>query len=52
LRGRYSVAKLMEKCGDAKLHELRHVVANCPKAHADSIHDRCSVGYGKASRLS
>ena len=31
-RGRYSVARLMEKYGDAKLPELRHVLANCPKA--------------------
>jgi hypothetical protein len=50
-RGRYNVAKLMEKYG-AKLPELRHILANCPKANAHSIHDRCKVVYGKDSRLS
>ena len=42
----------MEKYGDAKLPELRHVLANCPKANAQSIHDRCKVRYGEDSRLS
>jgi hypothetical protein len=51
-RGRYNVAKLMEKYGDMKLLELRHVLANCPKANAHSIHDRCKVRYGEDSRLS
>ena len=51
-RGRYNVAKLMEKYGDAKLPELRHVLADCPKEHAHSIHDRCKVRYGEDSRLS
>jgi hypothetical protein len=36
-RGRYSVAKLMEQHGDAKLPEMRHVLANCPKAKAASV---------------
>ena len=36
-RGRYSVARLMEKYGDAKLPELRHILANCPKAKSQSI---------------
>jgi hypothetical protein len=31
-RGRYNVAGLMEQYGDAKLPELRHILANCPKA--------------------
>jgi hypothetical protein len=31
-RGRYNVAKLIEQYGDAKLTELRHILANCPKA--------------------
>jgi bifunctional non-homologous end joining protein LigD len=48
-RGRYNVARLMEKYGDAKLPELRHVLANCPKAHAHSIH-RCRVHYSEDSR--
>ena len=30
--GRYNVAKLIEQYGDAKLPDLRHVLANCPKA--------------------
>jgi hypothetical protein len=51
-RGRYNVARLMEKYGDAKLPELRHVLANCPKARSQSIHDRCKVRYGEDSRLS
>jgi hypothetical protein len=49
---RYSVARLMEQYGDMKLPELRHVLANCPKAQSQSIHDRCRVRYGDDSRLS
>jgi hypothetical protein len=37
----------MEKYGDAKLPDLRHVLANCPKAHSLSIHDRCKVRHGE-----
>ena len=50
--GRYNVARLMEKYGDMKLPELRHVLANCPKAKSQSIHDRCRVRYGEDSRVS
>ena len=50
--GRYNVAKLMEKYGDAKLPELRYVLANCPKARSPSVYDQCKVRYGKDSRLS
>ena len=50
-RGRYNVASLMEKYGDAKLPELRHVLANCPKAKSFSIHDQCKVRYGQDSRF-
>ena len=50
-RGRYNVARLMEKYGDAKLPELRHVLADCPKARSQSIHDRCRVRYGEDSRF-
>jgi hypothetical protein len=32
--GRYNVAKLIEQYGDAKLPDLRHVLANCPKARS------------------
>jgi hypothetical protein len=42
-RGRYNVEKLMEQYGDVKLPDLRHVLANCPKAQSQSIHDRCRV---------
>ena len=50
--GRYNVAKLMEKYGDMKLPELRHALANCPKARSFSVHDQCKVVYGKDSRSS
>ena len=39
----------MEKYGDAKLPDLRHVLANCPKAHAHSINNRCKVRYAKTA---
>jgi hypothetical protein len=32
--------------------ELRHILANCPKAKSFSIHDRCQVRYGKDTRAS
>jgi hypothetical protein len=51
LRGRYNVARLIEQYGDAKLPDLRHVLANCPKAGSHSIHDRCRVRYGEDSRF-
>jgi hypothetical protein len=51
-RGRYNVAKLIEQYGDAKLPQLRHILANCPKAKSQSIHDRCKVRYGEDSRSS
>jgi hypothetical protein len=40
-RGRYNVARLMEQHGDAKLPELLYVLADCPKAKAASVYDRC-----------
>jgi hypothetical protein len=49
---RYNIARLMEQYGDMKLPELRHVLADCPKARSQSIHDRCRVRYGADSRLS
>jgi hypothetical protein len=42
----------MEKYGDMKLPELRHVLANCPKARSFSVRDQCKVRYGEDSRLS
>ena len=38
--GRYNVARLMEKYGDMKLPELRHVLANCPKAKSYNFRDQ------------
>jgi hypothetical protein len=49
--GRYTIARLMEKYGDARLTELLYILADCPKARAFSIHDRCKVVYGKDSRF-
>ena len=46
-RGRYSVAKLMEQYGDAKLTDLLSTLADCPKARSASIHDRCKAVYGQ-----
>jgi hypothetical protein len=48
--GRYTIARLMEKYGDARLPELLYILADCPKARAFSIHDRCKVRYGEDSR--
>jgi hypothetical protein len=50
-RGRYNVARLIEKYGDIKLPDLRHVLANCPKAQSQSVNDRCKVRYGADSRF-
>jgi hypothetical protein len=50
-RGRYNVAKLMGQPGVAGLPELLYILADCPKARAFSIHDRCKVVYGKDSRF-
>jgi hypothetical protein len=47
--GRYSVARLMEQYGDAKLPELLYVLADCPKARSQSVDDRCKVVYGKTA---
>jgi hypothetical protein len=49
-RGRYNIARLMEKYGDAKLPELLTVLADCPKARSQSVYDRCKAVYGKDSR--
>jgi hypothetical protein len=50
-RGRYSVARLMEQHGDARLPELLDVLADYPKAKAASVYDRCKAVYGKDSRF-
>ena len=41
--GRYSVARLLEEHGDAKLTDL--LQTDCPKARSASIRDRCKVVY-------
>jgi hypothetical protein len=51
-RGRYNVARLMEKYGDARLPELLDVLANCSKAKSFSVRDQCKVRYGEDSRSS
>jgi hypothetical protein len=52
-RGRYNVARLMEKYGDVKLPDLLHTLAaDCPKANTASFRERCRVRYGEDSRLS
>jgi len=44
-RESYNVAKLMEQHGDAKLTDLLRTLADCPKAHSVSVHDRCKAVY-------
>jgi hypothetical protein len=50
--GRYNVTKLIEQYGDAWLPDLLTVLADCPKARSQSIHDRCKAVYGRDSRWS
>jgi hypothetical protein len=44
-RGRYSVAKLMENRGDAKILYLLAEITNCPKMLSADIYDRCKARY-------
>jgi hypothetical protein len=44
-RGRHRVQRLIAKYGDVRLPELKTTIADCPKARAFSIHDRCKVKY-------
>jgi hypothetical protein len=46
-RGRYSVVKLMEQHGDAKLTDLLETLTECPKTRSASVHDRCKAVYGQ-----
>jgi hypothetical protein len=46
-RGTYSVERLMELRGDAKLTDLLQTLANCPKARSASVHDRCKAMFGQ-----
>ena len=43
--GRYSVARIVEEYGDAKLTDLLQTLASCPKTRSLSIHDQCKVVY-------
>jgi hypothetical protein len=38
--GRYSVARLLEEHGDAKLTDLLVTLADCRKARSASVYDR------------
>ncbi len=46
-RGSYNVARLIEQHGDAKLTDLLQTIADCPRAHSASIHDRCKAVFGQ-----
>jgi hypothetical protein len=50
-RGRYNVARLMAKHGDAKILYLLADLTNCPKVQSTNIYDRCKARYeGLATR--
>ena len=44
-RGRYSVAKLMAKHGDAKILYLLAELTHCPKVQPSDIYDRCEARF-------
>ena len=44
-RGRYAVARFIAAHGDAKLTDLLIALANCRKANAASIYDRCKARF-------
>jgi len=44
-RGRYNVARLMEKHGDEKILFVLPAIANCPKSRSTNIYDRCKARY-------
>jgi hypothetical protein len=46
-RGRYDVARLIERHGDAKLTDLIQALADCQKARSASIHDQCKAVFGQ-----
>jgi hypothetical protein len=51
-RGTYSVARLMERHGDAKLTDLLLTLTDCPKTRSASIHDRVQGGVRAAAAVS
>jgi hypothetical protein len=44
-RGRYNVATLMAKHGDAKILFALPAIADCPKARSADIYDLCKARY-------
>jgi hypothetical protein len=45
-RGRYNVQRLIAKHGaDMRLPEPKTILANCAKARAFSVYDRCKAKY-------
>ena len=49
--GRYNVARLIEKYGDAKLPELRHISPTAPRRRLSASTTGARSGYGEDSRL-
>jgi hypothetical protein len=45
-RGRHTVARLLDKRGDAKLTDRIPTLANCDKARTFSLYDQCKARYG------
>jgi hypothetical protein len=45
-RGSYNLQRLIKKYGaDVKLPDLRAMLADCPKARAFSVYDRCKLRF-------
>jgi hypothetical protein len=44
-RGRYNVARLIAKHGDAKILFVLPAIANCPKSRSTNIYERCKARY-------
>ena len=42
-RGRFSVARVIEKHGDAKIRFVLPALTNCPKTQSANIYDRCKA---------
>jgi hypothetical protein len=46
-RGRYAVARLIEKHGDEKLTTLLDTLTQCPKTRVFNIRDLCKAKFGQ-----
>jgi hypothetical protein len=44
--GRLNLTRLLDQQGDAKLTDLMPTLANCDKARAFRLYDRCKARYG------